>query len=127
MENPADTSTIYRRLESLEKVCAQVITNMEEELTSLVEAYRAKNVPTASMVETLSRFPKKLNAYKGEIHHELFLLKIGAHPKYGDGKNIEADRASRQIQPDLIWVLSGMQDWLSIDLETWKERLSPTT
>lgn len=126
MENPADTSTIYRRLEGIEEVCAQVIAQMEEELTSLVEAYRTKNVPTASMVETLSRFPKKLNAYKGEIHHELFLLKIGAHPEYGDGKNIDADRASLQIQPDLIWVLSGVQDWLSIDLETWKERLNPS-
>lgn len=127
MENTTGTSPIYRRLESLEEVCAQVITNMEDELTSLVESCRAKGVPTASMVETLSRFPKKLNAYKGEIHHELFLLKIGAHPEYGDGKNIAADRASRQIQPDLIWVLSGVQDWLSIDLETWKERLSPAT
>lgn len=127
MENPTDTSPIYRRLEGIEEVCAQVIAQMEEELTSLVEAYRAKNVPTASMVETLSRFPKKLNAYKGEIHHELFLLKIGAHPEYGDGKNIDADRASLQIQPDLIWVLSGVQDWLSIDLETWKGRLNPTS
>ena len=127
MENATDTSPIYRRLEAFEETCVQIITNMEDELTSLVEAYRAKGMHTASMVEALSRFPKKLNAYKGGIHHELFLLKIGAHPEYGDGKNIDADRVSRQIQPALVWVLSGAQDWLDIDLETWKERLSPAT
>ena len=127
MENPTSTSPIYRRLEGLEEVCVQIITNMEDELTSLIEAYRAQGVHTASMVETLSRFPKKLNAYKGGIHHELFLLKIGAHPEYGDGKNIDADRASRQIQPEIIWVLSGAQDWLDIDLETWKGRLNAAT
>ena len=127
MENLADTSPIYRRLEGLEKVCTEIIAKIEDELTSIVEAYRAKGVPTASMVETLSRFPKKLNAYKGGIHHELFLLKIGAHPEYGDGKNIDADRANRRIQPDILWVLSGAQDWLDIDLETWKERLNPAT
>lgn len=127
MENTTDTSPIYRRLEGIEEVCAQIITNMEEELTNLVEAYRDKGMPTASMVEALSRFPKKLNAYKGEIHHELFLLKIGAHLEYGDGKNIDADRANRQIQPNLVWVLSGAQDWLDIDLETWTERLDTPT
>ena len=58
MENPTGTSPIYRRLEGIEQVCAQVITNMEEELTNLVEAYRAKGMHTASMVEALSRFPK---------------------------------------------------------------------
>jgi hypothetical protein len=123
MENTTDTSPVHRRLEGIEEMCTQIIAKMEEELTSLVEAYRDKGMPTASMVETLSRFPKKLNAYKGEIHHELFLLKIGAHLEYGDGKNIDADRANRQIQPNLIWVLSGAQDWLDIDLETWKNRL----
>ena len=126
MENTTDTSPIHRRLEGIEEMCTQIIAKMEEELTSLVEAYRDKGMPTASMVETLSRFPKKLNAYKGEIHHELFLLKIGAHLEYGDGKNIDADRANRQIQPNLIWVLSGAQDWLDIDLKTWKEQLNPT-
>ena len=125
MENSADTSTIYRRLEGIEEMCTQIIAKMEEELTSVVEAYRAKDMYTASMVEALSRLPEKLHALKGKIHHELFLLKIGAHPEYGDGKNTEEALVRHRIQTDTTWVLLVAQDWLSTDLETWMERLNP--
>lgn len=119
-----DTITILYRMELLEDLHAQVITTLENELAELITSYQAEGLDTSHMVEALSKTPKKLHGHKGSIHHEIFLMKFGAHPEYGDGTATPTEKVRRRIMDETIHVLATAQDWVSIDTERWREAIS---
>lgn len=122
-----DTITILYRMELLEDLHAQVIATLENELADLITRYRAEGLDTSHMVEDLSKTPKKLHGYKGTIHHEIFLMKLGAHPEYGDGLATPTERVRRRIQNETLHVLATAQDWVSIDTERWGKAISTSS
>ena len=122
-----DSITILYRMELLEDLHAQVITTLENELTELITSYQAEGIDTSHMVEALSKTPKKLHGYKGAIHHEIFLMKLGAHPEYGDGTATPTERVRRRIQDETLHVLATAQDWVSVDTERWRKAISTSS
>lgn len=119
-----DTITILYRMELLEDLHAQVITTLENELAGLITRYQTEGIDTFHMVKALSETPAKLHGCKGKIHHEIFLMKLGAHPEYDDGTATPTEQVRRRIRDETTHILATAQDWVSIDAERWREAIS---